>query len=531
MRIVLSLLVAVAAVAPVAAQTRDPLADLKLPNATIVSSEVVAAGAFVPPGGASALPGPSPYKGLPPFRRVVGVAKPTSDSEIRFEVWLPVSGWNEKFLGVGNGGFAGTVSYDQMAEPLSKGFAVASTDTGHTGTAEDATWAVGHPERIVDFGYRAIHETTVKAKAIAAAFYGKAPKRSYFFGCSNGGRQALMEAQRYPDDYDGIVAGAPANYWTHLVTQGAYVAQVTTADPASYIPAAKMKAIEAAALASCDAADGLKDGVLGDPAGCRFDPSVLLCSGAETDACLTAKQVEALKKIYAGPRDAKGAPIYPGLVPGGETGFFGWEVWVAGPAPGQGLLARIAGQFFKSMVFEDQSWDVAKLDVARDVALADRKFAAILNATDPDLTAFKARGGKLIVFHGWSDAAIAPENAIHYYESVVAKMGRREADAFLRLYMVPGMQHCFGGPGPNSFGQALPCTQCDARHDVFTALVGWVEQGAAPDVLVATKYANDFVPANPVRTRPLCPYPATAKYNGTGSVDDAASFTCVAPRR
>jgi hypothetical protein len=529
MCIVLLIAIVVGAVVPVAAQTRDPLADLKLPNTTIVSSEIVAAGAFTPPAGTFALPGPSPFASLPAFRRVIGVIKPTSDSDIKFEVWLPVAGWNEKFAGVGNGGFAGSVSYLDMTKPLARGYAVASTDTGHTGTAEDATWAVGHPEKVVDFGHRAIHEMTVKAKAIVTAFYGKAPKRSYFGGCSNGGRQALMEAQRYPEDYDGIVAGAPANFWTHLTTQGAWISQVTLSDPASYIPASKIPAIEAAALAACDVGDGLKDGVIDDPGRCRFDPSVLLCKGPESDACLTAAQVEALKKIYAGPRDSKGNEIYPGLAPGGESGFGGWALWVTGPAPGKSLMNAIAGQFFKSMVFGDQNWDVRTLNAERDVKLADEKFARILNATDPDLSAFKKRDGKLIMYHGWSDAAIAPESVIDYFESVVGKMGKGEADTFLRLYMAPGLQHCFLGPGPNNFGQTLGCAPCDAQHDVYLALERWVEQGQAPGVIVATKFENDFIPTKPVRTRPLCPYPMVAKYKGTGSIDDAANFTCGAP--
>jgi hypothetical protein len=533
MRVALVSLLSAAAMlgaAPVAAQTRDPLSDLKLPNTTIVSVETVAAGAFTPPAGTLSLPGPSPFKSLPAFRRVVGRITPTSDSDIAFEVWLPVAGWNEKFRGVGNGGFAGSISYLDMASPLARGYAVASTDTGHTGTAEDATWATGHPEKIIDFGYRAIHEMTEKAKQIVTAFYGRAPKRSYFGGCSNGGRQALMEAQRYPADYDGIVAGAPANYWTHLTTQGVFISQVLS-DPASYIPASKIKAIEAGALASCDAVDGLKDGLIDDPTRCRFDPSVLLCKGPETDACLTAGQVEALKKIYAGPRDSKGNRIYPGLVPGGESGFGGWEVWVSGPSPGKSLMNAIAGQFFKSMVFEDQNWNVKTLNADRDVRLADEKFARILNATGPDLSAFKKRGGKLIMYHGWSDAAIAPENAIDYYTSVIGKMGKGEADAFLRLYMVPGLQHCFLGPGPNNFGQAFGCAQCDARHDIFMALERWVEQGEAPDVIIAAKYENDLAPTTPVRTRPLCPYPNVARYKGSGSTDDAANFACEAPKK
>ena len=528
-RMALLLLLFSAGIATATAQTRDPLADLKLPNTTIVSTETVAAGAFKPPV-PFAIPALDPFKSLPAFRRVVGVIKPTSDSHINFEVWLPVEGWNGSFHGIGNGGFAGSIGHAEMAIQLARGYAVAATDTGHTGSAEDATWAVGHPEKVIDFGHRAIHEMTVKAKAIIKAHYGKAPRFSYFNSCSNGGRQALMEAQRYPEDYDGIIAGAPANDWTRLMTQGAFIGQVTLRDAASYIPAKKMKAIEAAALTSCDAVDGLQDGVIDDPTRCRFDPSVLLCKGAETDDCLTAAQVETLKKIYAGPRDARGNQISQSLVPGGETGLMGWNAWVSGSAPGKSPMNGIAGQFFKSIVFADQNWDFKALNAERDMKLAERKLGRILNATNPDLSAFNKRGGKLIMYMGWSDAAIPPEMTINYYKSVVGKMGQTEADRFVRLYLVPGMQHCVLGPGPNWFGQAFKCVTCDAQHDIVQALERWVDQGVAPDSIIATKYKNDIARTDIVRTRPLCPYPQVARYKGSGSIDDAANFSCVNPK-
>jgi feruloyl esterase len=513
------------------AQTHDPLANLKLPNTTIVSVETVAAGAFKPPV-AFPIPALDPFKNHPAFRRVIGVIKPTSDSDIKFEVWLPIEGWNGNFRGVGNGGFAGSISHADMAVALARGFAVASTDTGHTNPADgEERWAVGHPEKLVDYGYRAIHEMTVKAKAIIKAYYGKAPKYSYFASCSNGGRQALMEAQRYPEDYDGIIAGAPANDFTRLMLNAAFISQVMLSDAASYIPAKKMKAIEAAALASCDEVDGLKDGLIDDPMRCRFDPAVLLCKGAETDDCLTAAQVETLKKIYAGPRDAKGKQLSPGLLPGGESGFFGWENWVSGAAPGKSALNSFSRQFFKRMVFADENWDFKALNVERDLKLAEQKLGSILNATNPDLRAFKKRGGKLIIYHGWSEAAIPPEMAINYYKSVVAKMGQRDVDSFLCLYMAPGMQHCFLGPGPNWFGQAFACTTCDAKHDIVASMEDWVERGSAPDTIIATKFKNDITRTDPVRTRPLCPYPKVAQYKGSGSIDDAANFTCQAPKQ
>ena len=262
---------------PVAAATCDSLASLKLANTHIAVSQAVEAGAFTPPGAPPNGPALATYKALPAFCRVAGSIKPSSDSDIQFEVWLPASGWNGKFEGVGNGGFAGAIGYAGLAASVSRGYVAASTDTGHRAGGTDATWALGHPEKVADFGYRAIHETTVQGKAIAKAFYGEGPKRSYFNSCSNGGRQALMEAQRYPADYDGIIAGAPANYWTHLLANAIWVVQSTMADSASYIPASKLPAIESAALAACDANDGVKDGIIDSPNLCQFKPAALLC--------------------------------------------------------------------------------------------------------------------------------------------------------------------------------------------------------------------------------------------------------------
>ncbi|MCG3160983.1 MAG: Mono(2-hydroxyethyl) terephthalate hydrolase [Acidobacteria bacterium] len=507
-----------AAFGSVSAATCEGLADLKLPNTTITMAQSVAAGGFTPTAGSAA-----PYKNLPAFCRVTGVIKPTSDSEIKFEVWLPAANWNGKFHGIGNGGFAGSISYGGPAGGLSgalaRGYATASTDTGHSGG--DASWALGHPEKIVDYGHRAIHEMTEKAKMIIKAFYGDGPKRSYFASCSNGGRQALMEAQRYPNDYDGIIAGAPANAFTHILTGFAWNMKNTLADPASYIPAKKLKALEAAALAACDSRDGVKDGVLDDPTKCGFDPAVLLCKGEESDECLTEKQVAALKKIYAGPRDAKGQLIVPGFTPGGETGPGGWTAWITGATPASALQFFFSTQAFKNMVYNDPNWDFKSFDLERDSKLANEKLAPALNATDPNLKAFSARGGKLILYHGWNDAALPPVNTINYYQSVVTKLGKRKASNSVRLFMAPGVQHCAGGPGPDNFGQMVTSGQSDPQHDLTLALERWVEQGVAPDQVVATKRAAAQ------RTRPLCPYPQVARYKGSGSTDDAANFKCV----
>jgi feruloyl esterase len=497
---------------PAAAATCESLAELKLLHTTVRVAQTVPAGVFTPPEG-------RPINNLPAFCRVAGRIQPSDDSDIEFEVWMPSEGWNGKLQGVGNGGFAGSLSFSGMAQELRRGYAAATTDTGHNATATPgASWAVGHPQKVIDFGYRAIHETAVAAKWFIAAFYGEAPKYSYFNACSNGGRQALMEAQRYPADYDGIIAGAPANYWTHLLMGGADLARTVADNPASFIPPAKFPAIEAATLAACDAADGLKDGLISDPQKCHFDPATLLCKGEDSDRCLTAPQVAMMQKIYAGPRDGKGDSLYYGYSPGGEGGGGGWVGWITGQAPEKSQGYGFSTQFFSRMVYEDAAWDYRKFEPGRDGKAGDAKLAGVLNSTDPDLKKFKDRGGKLILYHGWSDAAIPPVNAIHYYESVVSKMGAAPSNEFVRLYMVPGMQHCGGGPGPNTFWSTNPTARGDAQHDMEAALENWVEGGPGPGPIVAAHGTE--------RTRPLCPYPQVAKWNGTGSIDDAANFSC-----
>jgi hypothetical protein len=501
-----------------AAQTCESLAKLGLPATSIATAESVAAGKFNAPGG-KAMPN------LPAFCRVAGILKPSSDSDIKFEVWMPASNWNGKFQGVGNGGFAGSIGYDQMANAVAHNYATASTDTGHREAGTNAAWALGHPEKIADFGYRAIHETAVKAKAILHTFYGEGPRRSYFSSCSNGGRQALMEAQRYPEDYDGIIAGAPANYWTHLLANAVWDTLALTGEKDSYIASKKLPAIQAAALAACDALDGVKDGVIEDPSRCHFDPAVLLCKAAESDSCLTAPQVAALQKIYAGGRTSHGR-LFPGYAPGGEAEPGGWAVWITGPSPDHSLMYAFGTQFFKNMVFDDAGWDYHSFGTDRDTKAADDKQAGNLNATDPNLEGFRKRGGKLILYHGWSDAAIAPQNAIDYYGSVAAKMGAQETAGFVRLFMVPGMQHCGGGSGANSFGQ-FGASSGDAERDVDAALERWVEKGVAPERIVAAKRKSDMDPSSAmVRSHPLCAYPSIARYKGSGSTDDAGNFVC-----
>jgi feruloyl esterase len=506
-----------------AAQTPTPcndLATLKLPDTKITAAEAVPAGSFTPPGQKA-------INNLPAFCRVAGVIAPSADSDIRFEVWMPASGWNHKFQGVGNGGFAGSISYSLggLASAVTNGYAAASTDTGHQASGENATWALGHPEKIVDFGYRAIHEMTVTAKAIIAAYYGEAPRHSYFASCSNGGRQALMEAQRFPADYDGIISGAPANYWTQILAGFVWDTQALSG-PGAFIPPAKLPSIERAVLNTCDARDGAKDGVIEDPNRCGFDPASLVCNGTESNDCLTAPQAAALKQIYAGPLNSKGDHLMPGFEAGAETGPGGWGLWITGPAPAKSLQFTFASQFLTNMVFNGAPWDYKTFDFDRDMKTVNDKMAAILNATNPDLSAFQKRGGKLILFHGWADAALPPMNTVNYYNSVRAKVGAKTADAFVRLYMIPNLQHCFGGPGATYCG-GMTAAQADPSHDLSAALESWVENGVAPTRIIASQFKNAFDFNSPVvRTHLICPYPQTAVYKGSGDMGDAANFAC-----
>jgi len=499
----------------------DSLTSLKLPDTTITAAALVSEGPFAPP--APAMPGaragaPLP---VPSFCRV----QLKVDPQINIEVWMPASGWNGKFEGVGGGGFAGIISYAALANALRAGYATASTDTGHTGG--DGQFALGHPELVIDFGYRAIHEMTVKGKQITEAFYGMKPRESYFVGCSTGGRQGLAEAQRYPDDYNGIVSGAPAIDWQRLLLTGRWNSEATLKDPESYIPPAKLAAINDASVAACDVSDGVKDGLVADPRACKFDPAVMVCKKGDSPNCLTAKQADALKKIYGGSRNADGRQIYPALLPGVERG---WGNFVTGQERERSLDHFFSSGYMKYFVFQDANWNPMTFDFAKDLAAVDKdqKNRAALETMNPDLKPFRDRGGKLILYHGWGDDAISPLNTINYYKMVVEKTtgGPKAADGFapedaefnqaaqktgefMRLFMVPGMNHCGGGPGPNTF-------------DTVTALSNWVEKKQAPDTLLGSHMTNGAADL----TRPLCPYPMAAKYSGSGSVTDAANFTC-----
>ncbi len=329
------------------------LKTVHLPNATITLAETVTSGALKPADA-------PPLHDLPAFCRVAGELHPTPDSRIRFEVWLPTDNWNGRLLGTGNGGFAGSIYYQQFASYLKRGFAVSGTDAGHQAESTDASWAFNHPEKIKDFGWRAIHLSAEAAKQIAGAFYGKPAGKSYFDACSDGGREALMEAQRFPDDYDGILAGAPANAWSTMVAAGAGAMQALMDNPAAYIPGRKLAFVEKASLAACDELDGVKDHVIGDPSKCHFDPQVLLCKGDDASDCLTQPQIDAVKAIYVGTKDQQGALIFPGFTPGDETS---WKVWLIGDDPGFALGPRFVENYFRYMVTGDPKANILAASV------------------------------------------------------------------------------------------------------------------------------------------------------------------------
>jgi feruloyl esterase len=518
-----------ALVRPGVAQRCDDLVSLKLEQASVTSATMVPAAEPKDPGATAALR-------VPAHCQVKAVARPTNDSEIEFEVWLPAADvWNGNFEQIGNGGYAGSINSTALGAGVARGFVTAATDDGHHGPAP--TFALGHPEKVVDFGHRAVHLTAVHAKAIAAAAYGRAPGRAYFLGCSDGGREALMEAQRYPTDFNGILAGAPANDWTRLLTSGVWNWKAMTETPASAIPPAKLLLIQRAVATACDATDGVKDGLIDDPTRCRFDPKRLLCRGADGPDCLTSAEVATLGRVYGGPKSPKtGKQIFPGAAPGVEAVRGNWDAWLVGSGQGLPLQAWFGTTFYQNMVFEDPKWDYHAIDFDRDLATALGKVGPILDATNPDLSPFRDRGGKLIQFHGWGDAAIPGYSSIEYYEHVRAKLagGKPAVDDFYRLFMVPGMGHCAGGIGPGDFGNLglLGTSSTDPERDIHAALVRWVEQGVAPDRLIAkgvrpTDPPNDPSKGAPI-TRLLCPYPSRPQYRGTGSTDSAESFACAA---
>jgi feruloyl esterase len=437
---------------------------------------------------------------LPPFCRVIATLRPTSDSDIRAEIWLPVSGWNGRLVALGNGGWGGAIYYERLADALRRGYATTATDDGHADSG--ARFIMGHPEKFIDYAYRAQHEMTVAAKRLIKEFYGEAPHHSYWNGCSAGGREGLLQAARYPDEFDGIVAGDPANVRRNA--WALWLAVQTFKEPAARIPADKYPLLHRAALDACDAADGLSDGLIAEPGKCHVDFARLTCKGADSTACLTPPQVRSAQTIVSPATSGNGEVLFPRLEPGTELR---WDRLAGGPEPADLFLDQ-----FRYVVYQDPGWDWRSFDLARDAAKSNAANRGIIEF-DPNLAAFAKRGGKLFIYHGWADQQVAPGSSIEFYESV-AKNPANPAPAsdWIRLFMVPGMAHCRGGEGPDNF-------------DTATVIENWVEHGKAPERIVATRRVAGKIE----RSRPLCPYPQTARYNGTGSIDAAANFTCRSP--
>jgi feruloyl esterase len=499
-----------------AAAPCESLKALATPDMAITAAEMVAAGPYSPrsaaaqparagrgDGGAAAPAGRGRGRlpaVLPEHCRVAAVLTPSTDSHIEMELWLPTATWNGKFQAVGNGGWAGTISTAAMITALNAGYATASTDTGHkSGSTNSAAFALGHPEKVTDFAYRAIHEMTLKSKALIAAFYDRPARLSYFNGCSTGGRQGMMEAQRFPDDYDGIVAGAPVYNQIHL--SAAQLARQVEAlkDQAKRLPPAKITLLARAVVAACDARDGVTDSIVSNPERCTFEPATLACKAGDAPDCLTLPQIETVNRVYAPVQAKNGATLYPGSSRGFEPGL---------RMPDAPMELHFAP--FRYMGRGDATWDPMTFDLESDLALA-LKSAGTIEATDPNLGRFKARGGKLLLYHGWADPGPAPANTIAYYKAVERTVSG-DQESWMRLFMLPGVGHCGGGVGPD-------------QADFIGALDRWRDTGAAPQRIEASRVTNGSVDM----TRPLCRYPQRATYKGSGSTNDAGNFVCKNP--
>ena len=493
-----------------ASSMRKPIAcediqSLPVENTTVTIAEVVPAGTFKSP--VPSFPGMGGnFSGLPDFCRVAGSIKPTGDSDIQFELWLPAEGWNGRFMQTGNGVAAGSIVYSSLVEPLMRGYAVTNTDTGHKGAGDSFTWAIDQPEKLIDYGYRAVHVLTVAGKAITTAHYGRAPEKSYWNGCSTGGRQGLMEAQRFPDDYDAIIAGAPANNWTSLVSLSAMMENNFGPDG---LGMNKIGILKTAAVSTCDSLDGVTDSVISEPNRCPFDPTSLQCSRGKSENCLSEKEVAVAKRFYAGVVTSDGKVHMPGTGPGSE------QLWAAAASP----QFNIGTNYYRDVVFKDPDWKPGNFDIDANLPVAIRVDNGTITAMDPDLSAFIKSDGKLILYHGTYDGLIPSGNTVNYYESVVDRLGERQISDNIRFYLVPGMSHCSGGEGA-------------FQVDWLSAMEKWIEAGEKPGTLDATR--PDVIPgpfgAPPTTgngfTRPLCVYPAIAKYKGSGDNKDAANFEC-----
>ncbi|MBC5781327.1 tannase/feruloyl esterase family alpha/beta hydrolase [Ramlibacter sp. USB13] len=502
--------------APVAkACAINSFADLKLENATVLSAEPVAANSYQPAGARN------PIANLSAFCLVKGQSRPSADSLVNFELWVPQDGWNGKMVTTGNGGYSPALSYNDMAYAMRQGYAVMGGDTGHQSTdPNEMFWGVGHPEKIKDWGTRSINAITVPGKGILAHLQGQSAKRAYYYGCSTGGHQGYAEVQQYPQDFDGVIAGAPGNNRVALNVEflWRYQSNRVPNTNTTLLTNAKAALITQKAVAACDGLDGVTDGVIADPRACTtsvFNVESLQCTGADAPDCLTADQVTAAKKIYAGPKNPRtGAQIYPGLAVGTESG---WPGYWGGAAP-------VRSDFWALWVFDNPQWNWWTFDYDRDLTFSLSKVGPLVDQNNADISAFKARGGKLITYQGWSDPVVNAMDTIAYYEKVRTAQGSQQAtDSFFRLFLAPGMGHCSGGTGPTVFGNsAAQAPNPTADNDLLMALDRWVEQGAAPEAIVASRVQSGAVTAS----RPLCPYPKKAVYKGSGDVNAAANFSC-----
>jgi feruloyl esterase len=505
-----------AAATPLACETAA-LAALPLDQARVLSATAVAAGDYRPSGSNTTL------TNLPAFCRIEARATPTSDSLINFQLWVPEgTAWNGKLVTTGNGGYSPALSYGDMAYAMRQGYAVVGGDTGHQSSdPNEMFWGVGHPEKIADWGSRSIHAITVPAKRVVAGLRAQSASRAYYYGCSTGGHQGYAQMQRYPEDFDGVIAGAPGNNRTRLNVEFLHrflSNRVAGSNTQLILTPAKSALITQRAVAACDAIDGVTDVVIEDPRACtaaHFSVDALQCTGADAADCLTAEQVAAAKKIYQGPKNPRtNAQLYPGLPVGSEAG---WSAYWGGAEP-------VRADYWRLWAFENPQWNWWTFDYDRDVSFTEAKLGPLVDQTSVDLAAFKARGGKAIVYQGWQDPVVNALDTIAYVDRLRTAQGSQAAvDGFFRLFLVPGMGHCAGGSGTGNFGNAgAPAPVLDADRDLLMALDRWVSAGTAPDRIVASRVSG----GNVLRTRPLCPYPQTAFYSGAGSTDEAANFSC-----
>jgi feruloyl esterase len=510
------------------------LAQLKLDQMDIKTAAIQPERASVPGANLpnmTGTPGVGPQvAGLPAFCRVTGSMHPETGSDIRFEVWMPQEGWDGRFNGANSGGLAGYINYNDLAAAIRAGQAAAGSDTGHIASPGDGTWAKGHPEKVTDYGWRAVHLTAVVGKKLVAAYYGRGPDHSYFIGCSNGGRQALIQAARFPEDYDGIVAGAPAAALTDVAVSMVNVVQ-SQMPPGAAIRPEQAQLLQSEVLKQCDAVDGQTDGLIADPRKCKFDASKLACGVSDSPQCFAQPQIKALKQIHAGARDKSGRPVAFGYPPSGaEVGnpvpAFGWEGTILakfqtvsnGKTLSEGILTDLA----QPPIATDTTFDFDK-----DPARLEAALSKTLDA-QPDLSKFFERGGKLIMWHGWADPVLAPEASLAFYEAALQKSGARAKDQ-LRLFMVPGVQHCVGGTGPDAIGQiGAPMPGEQPERSVGAAVQAWVETGRVPDSIVGRRgmIAMAMKPGSPERQRLICALPNRAVLQPGADPDKAASYDC-----